>query len=158
MEYHAGLIPSEGLSARFADNGLLAVGDAAGQASTLVGEGIRWAIKGGRLAGEIAAGALARGDVSRESLSGYETEWRKRHGRNLGIAANVNREIARWSDAQWDRGVEWLRELTPGQFAEAMQSSFGVGWAMRTAASNPRLLARGVGAIAERAVKRGLRT
>lgn len=44
VEYHTGLIPSSGLSERFIGDGIMGVGDAAGQPSALLGEGIRWAI------------------------------------------------------------------------------------------------------------------
>ena len=46
------LIPSEQFMERFAGNGILGVGDAVGNASSLLGEGIRWAIHAGRMAGE----------------------------------------------------------------------------------------------------------
>ena len=39
-------------------------GRAAGQASSLLGEGIRWAIHAGKMAGEVAAAAIEKGDVS----------------------------------------------------------------------------------------------
>lgn len=42
VEYHHGLIPAEGPMPAYVTHGLLGVGDAAGQPSALVGEGIRW--------------------------------------------------------------------------------------------------------------------
>src|SRR5579884_538037 len=50
LEVHHGLIPAEGLRPRFVGDGIVAVGDAAGQASPILGEGIRWALRGGRMA------------------------------------------------------------------------------------------------------------
>src|SRR5689334_8241118 len=47
VEYHTGLFPSEGTIERFSHAGLLLAGDVAGQGSTLVGEGIRFAIYSG---------------------------------------------------------------------------------------------------------------
>ena len=61
IEHHSGLIPSECFAARFAGDGILGVGDAAGQASSLLGEGIRWAIHAGKMAGEVAATAIQKG-------------------------------------------------------------------------------------------------
>ena len=44
VEYHTGLFPSEAPLASFSRDGLLLAGDAGGHGSTLVGEGIRFAI------------------------------------------------------------------------------------------------------------------
>jgi len=48
IEYHYGLIPSEGMVEPFVGDGILAAGDSAGQPSQLLGEGIRWALFAGR--------------------------------------------------------------------------------------------------------------
>ncbi len=50
IEYHTGLFPSEGVVEKFASAGLIATGDSAGHGSTLVGEGIRFAIYSGQMA------------------------------------------------------------------------------------------------------------
>ena len=76
LEYHTGLFPSEGVAPRFTSDGLIATGDSAGHGSTLVGEGIRFAIYSGRMAGKVAAGAARAGDTSAEALGRYEREWR----------------------------------------------------------------------------------
>ena len=64
IEHHRGLIPSEQFARSFTGNGIIGVGDATGQASSLLGEGIRWAIQAGRMAGEVAGRALELGDTS----------------------------------------------------------------------------------------------
>src|SRR6266700_739763 len=51
IEYHTGLFPSEGPLERFSRDGLLLAGDAGGHGSTLVGEGSRFAIYSGQMAG-----------------------------------------------------------------------------------------------------------
>ena len=63
MEHRRGLIPSEQFVERFAGDGILGIGDAVGNASSLLGEGIRWAIHAGRMASDVAARALEQGDV-----------------------------------------------------------------------------------------------
>lgn len=145
LEYHYGLIPSDGMAKRFVANGILALGDAAGQPSSLLGEGIRWAIRGGRLAGEVAAEALQANDVSEAFLARYEQQWRKLYGKNLRIAALINKRIARWDDAQWDEGIELLNHLTPEQFGEAIASNFVSTWMLGALAGNPRLLWKSLG-------------
>ena len=140
LEYHFGLIPSDGLCDRFVGNGIMAVGDAAGQPSALVGEGIRWAIKAGRMAGEVAVEGVIKNNYSRTFFSKYEQGWRARHGKNLYIASEINKRIAKWSDEKWDKRVEILARLTPAQFAKALQADFTTGLILRVLYDNPFLM------------------
>jgi digeranylgeranylglycerophospholipid reductase len=141
VEHHAGLIPSECFAAKFAGNGILGVGDAAGHASSLVGEGIRWAMEAGKMAGKVAAEAIEKGDVSRTALASFERRWVKRHGRDLRLAYKLNERLARWDDRKWDERLEVLKLLTPDQFIEALKTNLTGGWLLRFVASNPRGLA-----------------
>lgn len=145
LEYHYGLIPSDGMAKKFAMNGMLALGDAAGQPSALLGEGIRWAIRGGILAGEVAADALAAKDVSATALARYEQQWRKTYGKNLRIAALINKRIAAWDDAKWDQGIELLNQLNAQQFGQALASNFMSSWTLWALAANPNLLRKSLG-------------
>jgi digeranylgeranylglycerophospholipid reductase len=149
IEYHYGLIPSDRLTGDLAGDGILGVGDAAGQASTLVGEGIRWAIRAGQMAGAVAARAVADGDCSAQSLGSYQREWDAAFGTDLRIAHQINRRIARWDDTTWDRRIELLKLLTPQQFGEALRTSFSSGWILRLIRSHPSLLKEGVSLILE---------
>ena len=147
LEHHAGLIPSECFAARFAGDGILGVGDAAGQASSLLGEGIRWAIQAGKMAGEVAAGAIAKGDVSRGALAEFERRWTKRYGKDLRLAHKINLRIASWDDRKWDERLEVLKLLTPDQFVEALKTNLTGGWLLRFLARNPRALAEAAGIL-----------
>jgi digeranylgeranylglycerophospholipid reductase len=147
LEHHAGLIPSECFAPQFAGNGILGVGDAAGQASSLLGEGIRWAIQAGRMAGEVAARAIAKGDVSRAELAGFERLWTKRYGKDLRLAHKINQRIAGWNDQKWDQRLEVLKLLTPDQFVEALKTNLTGGWLLRFLARNPRALAEAAGIL-----------
>lgn len=144
VEHHTGLIPSEQFSDRFAGDGILGVGDAVGNASSLLGEGIRWAIQAGRMAGEVAAQALARGDVSRRALEPFEKQWRGRFGTDLRLAHKINLRISGYSDAKWDQRTELLKLLSPDQFAEAMKTNLRGRWLWRFAAAHSRELAAGL--------------
>ena len=145
IEHHAGLIPSECFAAQFAGDGILGVGDAAGQASSLLGEGIRWAIHAGRMAGEVAALAIEKDDTSRGGLGEFERRWIKQHGKDLRLAHKINQRIARWDDRKWDARLEVLKLLSPGQFVEALKTNLTAGWVLRFLASNPRALAEAAG-------------
>jgi len=149
LEYHYGLIPSEGLSQTFVGDGIVAVGDSAGQAPVLVGEGIRWAIMGGQMVGEVLAETIKAGDCSRRALSAYQKRWYDRHGRNLRIAHAINKRIATWPDDNWDEGVELLKLLSPAQFAEALRANFVARWLFQAFATHPGLMRRGATVAAE---------
>src|SRR5205807_7196578 len=62
IELHAGLIPVEPLRTAVVRDGVIMVGDSASHASTLVGEGIRYAIGAGEAAGQALGEAVRRGD------------------------------------------------------------------------------------------------
>ena len=76
IELHYGFIPNEGLRRSTVSDGLILVGDSAGQTNPLVLEGIRYAIEFGRLAGEIGAKSLPW-NSDKASLLDYERVWRK---------------------------------------------------------------------------------
>ena len=114
----------------------LGVGDAVGHASSLLGEGIRWAIQAGRMAGDVAAQAIERGDCSRRSLAPFERQWRKRFGNDLRLAHRINERIARWDDRKWDERTELLKLLTPEQFVEALKTNLTGAWLRRFLAGN----------------------
>jgi digeranylgeranylglycerophospholipid reductase len=135
IEYHAGLIPSERFARTFVGDGIIGVGDAVGQASSLLGEGIRWAITAGQMAGDAAAGAIECGDTSRQALLPFEQDWRKQFGMNLRLAHRINQRIARWDGPKWDSRVELLKKLSPAQFAEALKTNLTGKWLWKLAAS-----------------------
>ena len=135
VEYHAGLIPSERFARTFVGDGIMGVGDAVGQASSLLGEGIRWAIRAGQMAGETAAAAIESGDTSRQALLPFEQNWRKQFGMNLRLAHRINQRIARWDGAKWDARVELLKKLSPAEFAEALKTNLTGRWLWKLAAS-----------------------
>jgi digeranylgeranylglycerophospholipid reductase len=142
IEHHAGLIPSERFAEQFAGDGILGVGDAVGNASSLLGEGIRWAIMAGRMAGEAVAEALDRDDISRPSLAVFERRWRAKFGADLRLAHRINRRIATWPSAKWDQRLELLKLLTPEQFLEALKTNLTGGWLWKFLRSHPAALAR----------------
>lgn len=150
LEYHFGLIPSEGLLDDLVGNGILGIGDAAGQASALVGEGIRWAIKAGTMAGRVCAEAVTAKSFTADYLRRYQKEWKSAYGVNLRIAYEINKKISRWNDAKWDRKFELLKLFTPEQFGEALQANFVAGWAFHLLLSHPKLMKEGFKEVFEK--------
>jgi flavin-dependent dehydrogenase len=104
----------------------------------LLGEGIRYAIDAGRMAGRalVAAG----GDYTPRGLASYPRQWRRRTGRNMTISYAVNTRIANYRDADWDRAIRRLDRLTPMQAARVFASDFSVPWALGVLVTDPSLV------------------
>lgn len=143
VEYHTGLFPSEGPVEHFSRNGLLLAGDSAGHGSTLVGEGIRFAIYSGQMAGKVAAEAVKTGDTSAAYLERFDKLWRARFGRDMDISYMINKHIANYSDEQWNNALDLMKRLTPAQMAQALRGDFNAGLVMGVIARNPGLIATG---------------
>jgi len=75
LQYSTHLVPIYGPTERTYGNGVLLAGDAAGFVCPFDGAGYEAAAVSGRMAGEVAAEALSRGDVSAKALQGYEKMW-----------------------------------------------------------------------------------
>jgi digeranylgeranylglycerophospholipid reductase len=150
IEYHFGLIPSEGLADAFVGNGIMGVGDAAGQPSALVGEGIRWAIQAGRMAGSVAGEAVKANSFSKDFLNRYPKQWKSEYGTNLRIAYEINKKMAKFDDAKWDRKTELLKLFNAHQFGQTLQANFVAGWAVQLLWAHPQLLKEGFKEIADR--------
>jgi digeranylgeranylglycerophospholipid reductase len=143
IEYHTGLFPSEAPLESFSRDGLLLAGDAGGHGSTLVGEGIRFAIYAGQMAGAVAADAVKRGDTSAAFLNRFDRQWRARFGRDMDIAYMINKRITTYSDEQWDGALDLMKRLTPAQVAQTLRGDFTAGLVMAILARNPSLIATG---------------
>lgn len=154
IEYHTGLFPSEGPLERFSRDGLLLAGDAGGHGSTLVGEGIRFAIYSGQMAGQVAAEAIKVGNVSAAFLSRFDRKWRARFGRDMDIAYMINKHIAQYSDEKWDDALDLMKRLTPAQVAQALRGDFSAGFVMGVLARNPGLVATGGKKFLDRMLER----
>ncbi len=140
IERHTGVIPGEGTTTRFVTDGLMTTGDSAGQASSLFGEGIRYAMYAGRVAGQVGARAVRQDCVSAAALAPYEHEWRRRFGRSHQLAYVVNRILYGSTDAEWDSAVRALQGCGSGQFARLLASDLSIGLGFRIAMRNPRAL------------------
>jgi digeranylgeranylglycerophospholipid reductase len=139
LEMHSGLMPVLRPDATtLVGDGIVVTGDAAGQGSTLLGEGIRYAILAGRGAGR--AIVSAGGDYSARGLASYPREWQRTSGRNLKISYAVNERICKFGDADWDRVIRRLDKLTPAQAAAVFSSSFSPLWALSVLWTDPSLV------------------
>jgi digeranylgeranylglycerophospholipid reductase len=139
IEMHSGLMPVLAPTATtLVGDGLVAVGDAGGQGSTLLGEGIRYAIEAGRIAG--AAIVHAGGDYTPHGLGAYPKQWKRRMGRDLAISYAVNTRICNYRDADWDRAIRRLDRLSAGQAMRLFASDFKPRYAVAALLRDPSLV------------------
>ena len=141
VELHYGFIPNEGSRQNSVADGLMMVGDAAGQANPLVLEGIRYAIEFGRLAGQVGARSLPEG-ANKESLVAYEKAWKERVASKIASALKVQSRWIGLSDEEWDREIEILRDMTADEFIDFIKAEFTAAKMMKLAFHHPKLAAR----------------
>jgi digeranylgeranylglycerophospholipid reductase len=72
-------------SSKICGDGILVVGDAAGQVYPLVGAGIYTAMRAGFLAGTVVTKAISEGDVSENALRKYQEKWNTETGHEIAI-------------------------------------------------------------------------
>lgn len=156
IEQHSGLMPVlDPRSVRLSGPGLVAVGDAAGQGSTLLGEGIRYAIAAGDLAGR--ALAANGGAVGAGGLPAYDDGWRRATRTDLALSYAVNTRICHYGDADWDRAIRRLDQLSARQAGAVFASSFTPAWALGVAITHPSLIASLARAVVTDRRRRALR-
>lgn len=142
IEFHYGLIPNDGLSRKTVYNNLILVGDSAGQANPLVLEGIRYAIKFGRVAGKIASNAIKSGKTDEIALYPYEEKWKKDIYAKIKSAGKVQDRWIGLSDEEWDRELDIIKELKPEEFLDFIKADFGLASMIKLATHHPKLAVR----------------
>jgi len=151
LEFHYGLVPNEGLRSRLVGNGVALVGDSAGQGNPLVLEGIRYAIRYGRLLGECAPDALSYGiDLLKQR---YETVCRNEVESKIKAALRVQSRWLGLDDAGWDKELDIINELSPQEFMQFIRSDFSTLTMARLATKHPKLAVREFFALAKGALQ-----
>lgn len=141
LELHYGFIPNEGVRHNSIADGLIMVGDSAGQSNPLVLEGIRYAIEFGRLAGKVGADSLSH-NSDRESLLEYERSWKAKAESRIHSALKVQMRWIGLTDEQWDKEIEILRDMTVDEFLDFIKADFSRVNMMKLALHHPKLVAR----------------
>ena len=141
-EFHYGLIPNEGLSRKTVYDNLILVGDTAGMANPLVLEGIRYAIKYGRVAGDVASKAIKSGDTSEKALQYYEETWKKEIESKIKSAHKVQARWLELSDSEWDKEIDIISNLTADEFLDFVRADFTISKIVKIATHHPILAVR----------------
>lgn len=108
--FNAGGVPVSGPLERTVTDGLLIVGDAARLVNPMTGGGINFAMKSGKMAGEVAADAVSEGNTSEERLMEYENRVRERIGEDLKKYKRGKDVLIDLSDEELDNIAETIQE------------------------------------------------
>jgi digeranylgeranylglycerophospholipid reductase len=141
LELHYGFIPNEGVRHNSIADGLIMVGDSAGQSNPLVLEGIRYAIEFGRLAGKVGADSLSH-NSDRDYLLEYERAWKAKAESKIYSALKVQMRWIGLTDEQWDKEIEILRDMTVDEFLDFIKADFSRVNMMKLALHHPKMAAR----------------
>lgn len=96
---NADRIPYTGLIPRFVDNGIVLVGNSAGQVSNLLGGGVETTLLGATMASPVVVNALELHNYSRHQLYDYEKEYRRSSmGKKVQSTARYLSNIIRLSE------------------------------------------------------------
>ena len=140
IEFHQGIIPNGGVVKKTVTNGLIAVGDSACQVSGLIGEGIRFAIDIGRMAGDVANQSILADDYSEKFLKKYERLWRKKYETIFKISNQLNKRFRNYSDEDWASKVKYLKDIHPDIFCSFMKCDFNLKFIQKILKLQPSLL------------------
>ena len=139
IESHVGSLPAIPPLQRASANGLMVAGDAGAMISTLLGEGIRFAIAIGQMAGKVAVLAHEAGDFSARFLARYDREWRREHGRLFEIGYLINKRLSTYDDAKWNEKINLLSKIPAFAVPSLLRGEFDSAKIFRTLFSHPSL-------------------
>ena len=107
-----GICPSTGTLDKIVDDGVMLVGDAAGQTIPMTGSGVESAIHAGKMAGRVASKAIQEGDTSKTRLEEYPETFNRHWGK---LMENSKRTLNIF-DALNDEDLNKISEIvTPEQ-------------------------------------------
>ena len=124
LEFHLGAIPAVPPLEKTSAAGLLVVGDAGGLISTLLGEGIRFALDVGRMAGEVAVAAHQTGRFDAEFLKSFDARWRNHYGKLFSWGYEINQRLAKYNDEAWNQKINLLAQLPAATIPALLKGDF----------------------------------
>jgi len=117
-----GVTPISGVIDRIVDDGLMLVGDAAGQLIPCTGAGVHTGVVAGRIAGEVAANAVEERDVGTSRLSEYE----RRFDAIMGKQIRDSRRVVDMLDRFSDEDLNALAEVVTSEDVLALANGYDV--------------------------------
>lgn len=98
IKKNGGICPVSGTLDKIVENGLMLVGDAAGQLIPMTGAGIHSGIEAGKIAGRVAAQAVKEHNVSAERLNEYHKEFDVYWGKRIRESRKVLNMLDKFED------------------------------------------------------------
>jgi digeranylgeranylglycerophospholipid reductase len=98
IKISGGICPVSGTLETIVDNGLMLVGDAAGQLIPMTGAGIHSGIEAGKMAGQVAAQAVKEKDFSAERLQEYHYQFDEYWGKRIRESRRVLNMLDKFND------------------------------------------------------------
>jgi digeranylgeranylglycerophospholipid reductase len=127
VEVNAGGIPVSGGVAEFVGDGIMLVGDAAQQVHPITGGGMTFGMLAAKMAAEVAAEAVKKGDYSKETLSAYQLQWNMKYGGKMEKLLKARRLLEKLTDDELEKlaGIftsEEIFKITNGEMSSIYPS------------------------------------
>jgi len=122
VEVNCGAVPVNPSLKTLVGDGLMIIGDAAHLVNPSSGAGIRFAMDSGRIAAEVAVEAIEKGDVTRKTLSKYQTRWDAKYGKFFKNRLKLQRFVENLTDENLNR---LTKILTPERLERVLAGKFG---------------------------------
>ena len=110
VKTRGGFVPAFGPVNNTVMDGLMLIGDAAGQAKATTGGGVNIGGYCGRIAGKIATESIKHNNTSKKFLQKYENQWKKRFWYELYFMTWYRKIIGSVSDETLDRLLKAAKE------------------------------------------------
>lgn len=136
-DVNAGGIPVGGFLENMVGNGLVVVGDAAHQVNPIHGGGMEEAAIAGKIAGEVIADCIKKGDVSQKALSKYNDIWWKERGIHLKKVEKLRQVVEKLSDEDFNM----LADALSGEDLVEFTRGSGLGKLAKILMKKPKLIA-----------------
>ncbi|MBU0519271.1 NAD(P)/FAD-dependent oxidoreductase [bacterium] len=107
----AGGVPAGKLPKKLHGNGFMIVGDAAAMANPLTGGGITNALAAGKVAGEVAAGAIRKESWNEKVLAEFSQRWDKGWGNDQRRFYMIKEAVHHLSDDTFNRAAHILCKM-----------------------------------------------
>jgi digeranylgeranylglycerophospholipid reductase len=129
-----GITPAGGVFDKITDNGLMLIGDAAGQVIPATGGGIHCSVEAGKIAGNVAVDAILSQDTSNKNLSKYREMFDVYWGNRI----IESKKIVQMLDKFDDNEINMLAEVVTNEEIIALATGDGAGKAVtKIIARNP---------------------
>lgn len=133
---NSGVIPAVEFDTRLVFGNIVRAGDSANLATPIAGEGIRMAIKYGRILGECLTEAIR--SKSNSSLRMYEKRCSSELRLNYRVGLAANLRVSRYDDRKWDSSVRKISRVSENDVISLLRSEFSFYSILKIVAKNIR--------------------